>query len=133
MFKYFTDAELACKCGEINCSYRNTSMNDCFMNTIISIREHAGFPFVVTSALRCPAYNKKISSSQSINGPHTTGRAIDILCNREKCYTILELAFKNGMTGIFLNQKGADHSRFIHLDNLTSADGFPVRPTIGTY
>ena len=105
--KFFTKKELSCSCCGKN------KMDDKFMDIISDIRTELGFPFIVTSAYRCPEYNDKVSSTGR-NGPHTTGKAIDILVDRNKAYQLLELAFLKGIKGIGVSQKG--NVRFIHLD-----------------
>ena len=65
-------------------------------------------------------------SSTGVDGPHTTGRAIDISVNRNEAITVLNAALFLGFTGIGVNQKG--NSRFLHLDNLEAN-----RPTIWSY
>ena len=87
-----------------------------FMDRLQAIRDEAKFPLVVTSGYRSPEYNSKISSTGT-TGPHTTGRAVDILIRGDHAYRLTELAFAHGMTGIGIAQKGK--TRFIHLDDLT--------------
>ena len=113
-YQYFNLSELACK-GE-NCCNGQASMDIEFMPKIVALRRELGFPFVVTSAYRCPLHNSHVSSTGE-NGPHTTGRAIDIAVSREQAVQLLESAILSGsFTGIGLNQKG-EH-RFIHLDDI---------------
>ena len=96
------------------------------MVKINAMRRELGFPFIVTSAYRCPEYNAQISSTGG-DGPHTTGRAIDIAVSRKKAYKLLESAFDHGMTGIGVSQKG--QVRFIHLDDLYNE----YRPNVWSY
>ncbi len=126
-YKYFTTEELHCKCGR--CDATESKMNDDFMCLMDILREKVGFPLTVSSAFRCKQYNSHISTT-GLNGPHTTGRAIDLLVDRENAYIVLKKALELGFTGAGIKQKGI--SRFIHLDNLTKIDGFP-RPTIWSY
>lgn len=118
--KYFPDHELACGCG---CDGK---MNPAFMKKLIAMREEAGFPFILSSAYRCPSYNEKVSYTGS-TGPHTTGRAVDVLVDRRRAYEFMELAFKHGMTGIGVKQKGV--VRFLHIDDLIGE----LRPWIWSY
>ena len=111
-YKYFTEKELACKCCGEN------KMDPSFMGTLEDIREDTGFPFIVTSAYRCPEYNEKVSSTGPA-GPHTTGRAIDISANSLQKYMITEAALVYNIARIGIGKT------FIHLDNLTELDGFP--------
>lgn len=123
-FEYFTDEELTCKCG---CGEQK--MSHAFMIKIDALREKAGFPFVVSSAYRCPDHNDNVSSTGR-DGPHTTGHSIDIKCSHKQAYEIVRLAMLYGFTGIGINQKG--DSRFIHLDDLIESK-FRPRPHIWSY
>lgn len=124
--KYFKLDELKCKCGE--CGSTGEEMNPQFMDKLDYLRGICGFPFVVTSAFRCPTHNNKVSLT-GFSGPHTTGRAIDISVSHEKAYIFLENVMKSGLfTGIGINQKGG--GRFIHLDDLTHE--YP-RPRVWSY
>jgi uncharacterized protein YcbK (DUF882 family) len=122
-WEHFTDAELKCKCGKCE-----TKMNDKFMNKLEAMRAVAKFPFKLSSAYRCPMYNDIVSTSGRA-GPHTTGRAVDILCSGEQAYWIVAHANYFGMTGIGIKQKGAHESRFIHLDDLDKG----TRPWVWSY
>lgn len=93
------------------------NMNDAFMQKVVAIRRKLGFSFVPTSAFRCPAHNSRVSSTGP-NGPHTTGRSIDIRVNSRQRALILKEAAAAGMTRFGI---GRD---FIHIDDLTAADGF---------
>ena len=59
--------------------------------------------YIVSSGYRCPEYNDQVSSS-GLTGPHTTGRAVDVVCSGD-ALKIMELAIKHGMTGIGVSQK----------------------------
>ena len=124
-YKYFTDKELSCKCG---CDKQE--MNSKFMKSIGELRELYGKPLIVTSAYRCPEHNNKVSST-GLNGPHTTGKAIDFLISRQDAYDLLFYAIGMQFSGLGINQKGT--SRFIHIDDLTDEEGYPIRPTIWSY
>ena len=96
------------------------------MDKIQKLRELVGLPLPVTSAARCPKHNSRVSKT-GLQGPHTTGRAIDLQVDRENAYKVLKTALEMGcFTGIGIQQKGT--GRFIHLDDLK--DG---RPTIWSY
>lgn len=126
-YRYFTEKEMACKCNRDDCT--NLKMNRDFMESLDSLRGRCGFPFVISSAYRCPKHNQRVSSSGAL-GPHTTGRAVHILVAHEEAIRIIEECRAYGFTGIGVHQHGA--GRYIHLDNLTESDGFH-RPTIWTY
>ena len=82
----------------------------------------------VSSAYRCPEYNDRVSSTGE-SGPHTTGRAIDILVSGQDALRLVTIAIEHGMTGMGLSQKGDYTSRYCHMDDLTEG----VRPHIWTY
>ncbi len=125
-WQYFTDNELKCRCG---CG--KADMESGFMKKLIGLREYLGFPFIITSAYRCAKYNQKVSTTGS-NGPHTTGRAIDIAVYGEQAYKIISCASQFEFSGIGVSQTGTHRSRFIHLDGLTRVDGF-LRPWVWGY
>jgi len=124
--QFFSREELQCRCGE--CGYL-CKMDEAFMLYLGELREKFNKPLYLSSGFRCHAHNRKVSSSGSSNGPHTTGKAADILIAKQDGYEILKLALELGFSGIGINQKGA--GRFIHLDTLTRHEGF--RPTIWSY
>ena len=99
------------------------------MRKVEQLRSESPFPFPVTSAYRCPEYNEKVSSTGK-DGPHTTGRAMDIGVSREQAYDLIKWATIFGFTGIGINQKGS--GRFVHLDDLPNKEGQP-RPTVWSY
>lgn len=100
-----------------------------FMDKLQALRTRAAFPFRITSGYRSPAYNAKVAETGS-KGPHTTGRAVDISVFGLDAFNLVRLAMEGGFTGIGISQKGT--SRFVHLDDLNRADGYP-RPAIWTY
>jgi zinc D-Ala-D-Ala carboxypeptidase len=100
------------------------------MDRMDILRCTVGFPLVVSSGYRCPSYNASISKTGT-RGPHTTGRAIDLLVTSEDALTVVGEAYNLGFTGIGVSQKGDHKKRFIHLDDLSSPE-FP-RPTIFSY
>jgi uncharacterized protein YcbK (DUF882 family) len=121
--EFFTEAEFACKhCGE-------QKMDTAFLLDLAALRRECGFPFVVSSGYRCPVHNANVSTTGA-NGPHTTGRAVDIAVSGTRAMSLLRAAIGGGFTGIGVQQKGA--GRFIHLDNLPQAAG-RVRPAIWSY
>ena len=92
-----------------------------------NIREYLNFPLPVTSAYRCFKHNQVVSST-GVNGPHTTGRAVDIAIHGEKAFGLITAARQFGFTGIGMKQHGPHGSRYVHLDDLMIA-----RPMIWTY
>ena len=124
-YEYFSEEELSCNCG--SCDSSSESMDRAFMGKLTAMREELGFQMPVTSAHRCPAYNAKVSSTGH-NGPHTTGRAVDIRVSRNQAYEIVTQAKRFGFTGVGVAQRGT--GRFVHLDDLD--EGYP-RPTVWSY
>ena len=65
-------------------------------------------------------------------GPHTTGRAADILVAGPDAYALMQIAQSLGATGIGISQRGDHAKRFIHIDNL-GADYAGPRPFVWSY
>ncbi len=123
--KYFKREEFACHCG---CG--TNGIQDSFIEKLDLLRETYGKPIIVSSGYRCPKHNSAVSSTGA-TGPHTTGRAADILIRGAEAIKLLtRIILMNDFTGIGLNQKGS--ARFIHVDDLPNTAGQP-RPTIWTY
>ncbi len=123
--RYFSISEFACRCG--TCDNR---IDLGFVLELDELRHRYGKPLMVSSGYRCPAYNAKVSSTGR-TGPHTTGKAADVLVDRGEAFQLLRLAIMGmDFTGIGIQQKGG--ARFIHLDTLHNAPGQP-RPTIWSY
>ncbi len=107
--KYFTDEELACKCGKCD-----TKMSPELITQLIALREHAAFPFIITSAARCNEYNKKVGGYPKSR--HLKGKAVDIKVNSNRTYELLGLLKRYGFNGVGVSQKGDFSKRFIHVD-----------------
>lgn len=101
------------------------------MDRLQALRERLGFPLVVSSGYRTPAYNKQVSDSGE-DGPHTTGHAVDLIANGPRAYAIVGAAIALGFTGIGVCQKGDVRARFVHLDDLPMSATLP-RPWIWSY
>ena len=119
-WKYFKFEDFECKhCG------KNLQSEE-FITKLDALREDLGFALVVNSGYRCPEYNATVSST-GLNGPHTTGLAVDLAVDRERAVLLLEAAlFVKYFRGFGINQKGG--GRFVHLD----ATSRPTR-TIWSY
>ena len=125
--KYFKKTEFDCKCG---CG--KNDMDEGFLKKLDNMRHVLGFPLVVTSGYRCPDYNERVSTTGR-NGPHTTGKAVDLSVFGYRAWVVLRYALgANAYPGVGLKQHGAHSSRFIHLDDLEQADN-RYRPTTWTY
>jgi len=121
-WEFFTENELRCKCG---CG--KADMHPEFMHRLVGLRRELGFPFVLSSAFRCPKHNAEVSNTGE-EGPHTTGRAVDIQVRGADAVKLVSFAPLYGFKGIGVSQKGG--ARFIHIDDLGSP--FP-RPNIWSY
>jgi len=95
-----------------------------------TIRAEFKSPMAITSGFRCPTYNNRISKTGP-DGPHTTGKAADILISGDKAFLLLTLAIHYRMLGIGLKQRGPWNDRFMHLDSLDPWDA--PRPRVWTY
>jgi len=119
-FSYETDRMLACPCCH------KEGMVPEFMQELDRLRESYDRPISISSGYRCPGYND-IMSGTGLDGPHTTGMAIDTPIRGNEAYILLKMAMNMGFTGIGVNQKGG--GRFLHLDRL----GGELRPWIWSY
>ena len=103
-------------------------MDQAFLVRLEQLRRAFGKPMRLSSAYRCPNYNARISKTGR-DGPHTTGRAVDVLISGEDAYRLVQLALEHGFTGIGIAQRGPHERRFIHLDDLEG----PTRPWVWSY
>lgn len=124
-YPFFPAHELACKCG---CGRGEADMDPVYMDRLIQLRRIINQPLPLSSAFRCPAHNVRVSSTGP-DGPHTTGRAVDIQASGKLARQVLDMAVVLKFTGIGINQKGPHDQRFIHIDDL---DG-PMRPWTWSY
>lgn len=106
------------------------AMDATFLDRLQRLRDLYGKPLRIMSGYRSPEYNNKVSFT-GLNGPHTTGRAVDILIDRAEAYKLLVVALDCGFTGVGVAQKGPTSSRFLHLDDLEAPDH--PRPNIWSY
>lgn len=125
-YPYFSKKEMECRCG---CG---GLPSDRLMQILITIREEAGFPFVVNSGFRCPQHNSEVSETGR-DGPHTLGLAVDLKVCGSAAVKILKLALKHGMTGVGVMQRGEKTKRFLHLDCIAPGEEEFSRPCIWSY
>jgi len=114
---YFSLEEQRCHCG---CS--NRGLDPAFLKKLNHIRATLGKPLVLTSAYRCPDRNAAESVTGE-DGPHTTGRAVDIHADSRLRSLVQREAMKLGMTRFGIAQS------FIHIDDLNESDGFDSNVT----
>ena len=105
-------------------------MDEIFIQELDKLRFTLNFPLKVNSGYRCPEYNARVSNSGR-NGPHTTGRAVDLGISGEDALSLIKASFLHTFTGIGVNQKGPVGGRFIHLDTLSTPE-YP-RPNLWSY
>jgi uncharacterized protein YcbK (DUF882 family) len=120
----FSSKELSCSCCGKNEFNKETLV------ALQRLRDTIGKPIKLSSAYRCPTHNDKISSTGP-NGPHTTGKAIDILCSGKSAHEIMSIVMIRSSIwkGIGISQKGKHKSRFIHIDTIRS----DMRPWVWSY
>ena len=124
---HFTYRELQCKCYGEFCN--GGDMDDEFMEKLEKIRTTFGRPMRVTSGFRCPEYNNRHAAT-GLTGPHTTGKAIDILISGREAFDLLWIIMNQDyMRGLGFNQKGPHASRYMHIDSLREG----LRPWIWSY
>ena len=117
----FSEDEFKCThCGKCE-------MKKAYMDKLQVLRIKYGRSMVITSGYRCPQH--PIEAAKTRPGTHASGYAADINCDGASAHALVRIAFELGFTGIGINQKGAVHNRFIHLDILKEAP----RPNMWSY
>lgn len=124
-WRHFLPQEMACRGSGVVLIERR------FMDRLERLRDAVGMPLPVSSGYRSPAYNARVSSS-GVDGPHTTGRAVDLRVFGARAHAVLAHALGLGFTGLGIQQTGPTGGRFIHLDDLPEAPGRP-RPWVWGY
>ena len=97
-------------------------MDAAFMDRLEALRMEFGRPINVSSGYRSPEYNAKVSTT-GLTGPHTTGRAVDILISGEDAIALIAMAIRLGFTGFGVSQHGPHRGRFVHLHDLAAPGG----------
>jgi len=111
MPNYFSEKEQKCKCGKCD-----GLLDKEFLDRLNQLREQLGRPVLLSSAYRCPAHNSVVSRTGK-HGPHTTGKAVDIVCAGSEAVEILDIALDLEFKGIGVCQTGTWGRRFIHIDD----------------
>ena len=101
------------------------AMSPSFMEKLVNLRREFGRAMVLSSAFRCPDYDRGIGGA----GVHPTGHAVDVRLHGADAFRLLSLAPKHGFTGIGVNQNGPRSGRFLHLDDTSG----PYRPRVWSY
>ena len=109
---HFKESEFYCPCEECDLDFYD--MDEDFIYALDRARGYAEVPFILTSTIRCAAYNLKEEVGGSETSSHPKGLAGDIACitsyNR---YRILYGLKKAGFTRIGIAKT------FIHADQDT--------------
>lgn len=123
--EFFSRSEWACQhCGRCE-------VDETFVMRIDELRRKYGMPLRITSGYRCPEHNAAVSSTGH-DGPHTTGRAVDLAVSRGDAYQVLKIAMAmGGFSGFGFAQRGS--GRFLHIDDLRNDETVGPRPTIWSY
>ena len=95
------------------------------MDLLQSARSLLG-PLSITSGYRCSTHNSAVSKTGE-NGPHTTGKAVDISVRDSQHRKQLITYFANKVTGLGIAKS------FIHIDLLDSDRGFAMPPNCWVY
>ena len=125
----FAPLELSCKDGSA-LPLELTGVPE-FLDRLQKMRTIFGAPIKISSGYRSPEYNAKVSTTGN-DGPHTYGRAVDIIIFGDKALKLINIAIDLGFTGVGISQKGDVNNRFIHLDDLTN-DIHKPRPWLWSY
>jgi len=119
--KHFDQDEFACRCGHCDRGFHD--MDPKLLTRLDKAREIAGVPFIITSAIRCPAHNRSVGGAKSSS--HLQGKAVDISApdtgQRARIADALIRAGLGGRMGI--------HPDFIHVD----LDPVKQRPCLWLY
>jgi uncharacterized protein YcbK (DUF882 family) len=100
-----------------------------FLDRFERLRAAYGAPMSISSGYRSPAYNLAVAHTGD-SGPHTTGRACDVLVPSSGAgFRLLTLALQCGFTGIGVQLKTP--AFYLHLDDLPSSWG--PRPGLWSY
>jgi len=111
-FSLAGDPKLACSCG---CGLLPKQAT---VERLQRVRTRCGFAIPINSGARCPAYNRKVSSTGG-NGPHTTGQALDCGLYGAQALLFVQIAIEESFTGVGISQKDPDPAkRFVHVDDL---------------
>lgn len=107
--KHFTEDEFKCShCGKCEIDLD-------FVKELDEVREKFGKPMVVSSGYRCPEHPIE-KAKEGGPGPHSTGRAADIVVAGEEARDLCRLGQR--FPGLGINQTGDWDKRFIHFDQL---------------
>ena len=114
--KNFNSYEFRCGLGS-PCSCSTILIDDKLVDYLQKIRDNFGKSVSITSAYRCPSYNKRIGgATQSY---HSKGMACDIVVNGVTPREVAKYAESIGILGIGLYETASD-GHFVHIDTRTT-------------
>ena len=118
---------MTCKCG---CG--ENKMDADFMERLQLLRaewyKESTRVLKVNSGFRCKKH--PIERRKKIVGPHTKGKAVDILISGKDATKLFKIA-KQYMSGIGYSFKGRSKRHFLHIDSLTPEEA--ERPAVWNY
>lgn len=106
---HFFPREFACKCGSTKCAATGKTIVPDLLEMLEILRARLGRPMVITSGVRCPAWNE--ASGGRPGSAHLTGEAVDIsaVTDAERG-SLIEEAFRIGFRRVGVGRT------FVHLD-----------------
>ena len=111
---------------EFQCSHcQELKIHSSIVDLIQEARNDLG-SLSITSGYRCSEHNAAVSKTGA-NGPHTTGKAIDISVRDSQHRKQIITYFAPIVSGLGIAKS------FIHIDLLTADDGFEMRPNCWVY
>lgn len=113
--KNFNSYEFRCGLGR-SCACSTILIDDKLVEYVQKIRDHFGKPITITSAYRCPSYNRSIGSGTG--SYHTKGMAADIVVSGVTPREVAKYAESIGILGIGLYETSSD-GHFVHIDTRT--------------
>ena len=120
----FNPEEFQCKSsGELKIS-------EAVLDFLQAYRNVLGKGVSINSGYRCPEHNNSVSST-GLDGPHTTGWAIDVSTNSNTQYQLLKFAMSYNPQPLGIGIA----KTFTHIDfcNADMNDKFLVRPNVWRY
>ena len=129
-----TASDLECRCGE--CGPREMGYTDTALEALNDLQQDFGAELQINSGWRCRQHPEE--RSKTWPGSHTTADddnvTVDVGIYGRDAYKLLELAMRQGFTGIGIKQINDYSSRFLHLDKLTPPGTVrSPRPWVWTY
>lgn len=114
--KNFNSYEFRCGLGR-PCPCSTILIDDKLVEYLQKIRDHFGKPVTITSAYRCPSYNKSIGGATG--SYHSKGMAADIQVKGVTPKEVAKYAESIGVLGIGLYETDKD-GHFVHIDTRTN-------------